>query len=65
MPERDEPITLHICGAKCDAGGPDERGGHVWDRRVEIRDEQGRVCGDSVACRCGMSAMDFDLMHAP
>lgn len=61
----DQEVSLFICGAKCDAGGPGDQGGHIWDRAVAIYDDEGRECGDSLACKCGATAMEFSLWNDP
>ncbi len=33
--------------------------GHIWDREVEFEN------GSSVACKCGMTAMDHDCWVGP
>ena len=55
-------ITARVCGTKlCRDGQPHDDKGFV-----KFRDERGRVVGGSVACsRCGVSAMDRDLLEAP
>ena len=52
-----EPVQVFVCGAPCDAGGPPERGGHVFN--IEWESEDG-LCG-GFQCKCGMTNMAFDM----
>lgn len=49
----DTPVTVHVCGAKCDQGGPPEDGGHVFD--IEVEEDRASYA----RCKCGMSNMDW------
>ncbi len=52
-------IINFTCPPTCGAGDPTIDGGHVWDREWESQD--GREY--SVACRCGVTHMDWTLMR--
>lgn len=56
-------IVVHACPPRCDAGGTEFDGGHVFDLEVELRDADGNVNGWSVACRCGLTHFDWTLMR--
>ncbi len=43
----------------CNAGGPEEDGGHVFDIPVETDRTS------SAECRCGMDAMTWSMMNGP
>jgi hypothetical protein len=53
--DKEPAISVFVCGAKCDAGGTDEDGGHVFDRDVQ---GENFSCG---ACRCGVTNMDHAM----
>ena len=55
-------IVVNICGGRlCNDGLP-----HDDKATVVLYDDNGRASGASVACsRCGLAAIDHDLLEGP
>lgn len=51
--------TVFSCPPKCDAGGPPEDDGHLFNIPVE------EECFSGARCKCGMTNMDFDMWRLP
>lgn len=68
-----EPMTLHACPPRCDAGGRTEDLGHVFDQEevLEWHEEKWSALHQrilprrpalvSMVCRCGFSAFDLSM----
>ena len=66
MSDKDKQDTLSsgifICGGqKCPVGGE-----HVWDGPMEeYRGPNGSYTVTATCSKCGISAIDYDMMNAP
>ena len=53
-------VTAFMCPPRCDAGGTDNDGGHVFDVPVEHDNFSGAKCR-----ACGLLNMDYHMMVLP
>ena len=53
-------LQVFMCGVKCDAGGPVDRDGHLFN--IEWESEDGLCSG--YRCKCGLDNMSFDMARS-
>jgi hypothetical protein len=56
-----EQLHVFVCGKTCDAGGPPEKQGHVFD--IEWESDDGLSGG--YKCKCGLDNISFSMWNDP